>query len=97
MNATVTNVPLLLAFPTSNILDGPPPGSIAACHKAGWSQKGSFTQRFKHFVRFVKPSKKKDSVTLTPDGHYSYSKNIEVIENSGKRGAHCLPSPAQHS
>jgi hypothetical protein len=38
----------LLVFPRSimkaELLDGAPPGSIAACHKAGWIQKGSFTQ-----------------------------------------------------
>jgi len=72
----------LLVFPRSNmnaeLLDSTPPGSIAACHKAGWIQKDSFTQRFKYFVRFVKPSKK-DPDILTRDGHSSHSRNIEVI------------------
>ena len=53
VNANVTYVPPLLAFPRSNmqagLLDSTPPGSIAACHKAGWIQKESFTQWFKHF------------------------------------------------
>ena len=60
----------------------PPPDSIAACRKAGWSQKESFTQRFKHFVRLVKPSKK-HPVTRTLDGHYSHSRNLEVLGKTG--------------
>ena len=52
---TVTYVPPLLVFPRSNmkaeLLDSPPPVSITA----EWIQKESFTPRFKHFVRFVKP------------------------------------------
>jgi len=83
MNTTVTYVPLLLVFPRSNVntelLDSTPPGSIAACHKAEWMQKDSFTYRFKHFVRFVKPSKK-DLDILTRDGHSSHSRNVEVID-----------------
>jgi hypothetical protein len=43
MNATVTYVPHLLVFPRSNmkaeLLERPPPGSIAACHKDGWIHK----------------------------------------------------------
>ena len=56
MNATVTYVPPLLVFPRSSmkaeLLGSIAPVSIAA----GWIQKVIFTQRFKHFVRFVKPS-----------------------------------------
>jgi hypothetical protein len=52
MNATIMYVPPLLVFPRSNmkayLLDSTPPGSVAACHKAGWIQKGSCTQWFKN-------------------------------------------------
>jgi hypothetical protein len=85
VNANVTYVPPFLVCPGNNmqagLLDGTPPGSIAACHKAGWVQKESFTQWLKHFVRFMKPSKKYP-VILTLDGHFSHSRNIEVIESS---------------
>ena len=68
INSTVTYVSLLMVFPRGNVnaelLDSPPPGSTAACYKAGCIQKDSFTQRFKHFVRFVKPSTQ-DPVILT--------------------------------
>ena len=81
MNATGMHVPPLLVFPRSNmkteLLDGAPPGSIAACHKAGWIQK-DFTKRLKQFVRVVKPSKK-NPIILTMDGHYFHSRNSEVI------------------
>jgi hypothetical protein len=95
MNASY--VPLLVFSRTNmnaELLDNGPPGLIAACYKAGWIQKGSFRQRFKYFVGFVKKSKKVPFI-LTLDGHYSHSRNIEVIRVcSGKRGAHCLLSPA---
>jgi hypothetical protein len=46
MNATITYVSPLLVFTRSNmkaeLLDNVLPGSIAACHIAGWTQKGSF-------------------------------------------------------
>ena len=85
-------VPSLLVFPRSNMkaehLDSPPSGSIAA----RWIQRESCTQRFKHFVCFMKLSKI-DPVFLTLDGHYSHSRNIEVIDCARKNGMHivCLP------
>ena len=74
-------------------LYSPPPVTIAACHKAGWIQKESYTQWFKYFVRFVKLSKK-DPVILTIYGHYSYSRIIEVIDCAQEKGVHiiCLPA-----
>jgi len=33
----------------AGLMDGALPGSIAACHKAGWIQKESFTQWLKLF------------------------------------------------
>jgi len=75
MNATVTYVPHLLVFPRRNmkaeLLESAPPGSVAACHKAGWIQKQSFMQWFKHFVRFVKLSKN-DPVTDTGWSLFSF-------------------------
>jgi hypothetical protein len=96
MNVIDMYVPPLLVFPRSNmkaeLLDGAPPGSTAACHKAGWIQKQRFTQWFKHFVRYVKPSKE-DPVILTLDGHYSHTRNIEVIDFAPENGVIivCLP------
>jgi len=48
INATVMYVPHLLVFSRSNVkaelLDSVPPGSTAACHRAGGSRKIIFTQ-----------------------------------------------------
>jgi transposase len=63
----------------AKLLDSRPPGSIAACYKAGWIQKDSFTQRLKYFIGFVKQFKK-DPVILALDGQYSHSRNKEVIQ-----------------
>jgi len=101
MNATVTYVPPLLVFPRINVnaelLDNTPPGSVAACHKAGWTQKDSFTQKFKYFVRFVKPSKKDPNI-LTLDGHSSHSRDVEVIDCAWEDGVQivCLPPHSTH-
>jgi hypothetical protein len=101
MNVIGMYVPPLLVFPRCNmkaeLLDGAPPGSIAACHKAGWIQKESFTQWFKHFVSYVKPSKE-DPVILTLDGHYSHTRNIEVIDFAREKGVIivCLPPHCTH-
>ena len=99
MNATFTYVPPLLVFSGNRVkaelLDRPPQGSIAACHKAGWIQQDSFTQRFKYFLRFVKPSKK-HPVILTLGGHYSHSRTIEVINSARENGVHII-FPPPHS
>jgi hypothetical protein len=85
---TVTYVPPLLVFPRSNmkaqLLDSPPPVSITA----EWIQKESFTQKFKHSVRFVKPP---IQISLSP---FSLEEHGGDRLCSGKRSAHCLPSPA---
>jgi hypothetical protein len=60
-NATFTYVSPLLVFPRSNmkaeLLDSPPPWFNSNLSQAGWIQKHSLTQSFKHFVRVVKPLK----------------------------------------
>jgi hypothetical protein len=100
-NATVTDVPPLLVFPRRNkkaeLLDSAPPGSLATVNMAGWIQKESFTQRFKHFVRFVKPFKKRSHF---PDRGWSVLSVEEYRGDrlcSGKR-VHivCLPPHSTH-
>ena len=75
----------------AELLDSPLPGSVAACHKAAWIQKYSFTQRFKHFVRVVKPSKK-PHYPDTGRSLFSFAEYRGDGLCSGKRGAHCWPS-----
>jgi hypothetical protein len=77
-------------------LDGAPPGSMAACQKAGWIQKKIITQLFKYFVRFVKACKEQHAF-VTLDGHSSHTRNIEVTPNCARQGrVHtvCLPLTA---
>jgi hypothetical protein len=96
MSAAGTYVPSLLVFPRKRmkpeLLDGAPPGTIAGCHPPGWIQLDLFTQWFYHFISFVKPSKE-DPVVLVVDGHYSHTRNIDVIDLARENGVSivCLP------
>jgi len=62
-------------------MDGAPAGSIAACHPSGWIQTDIFTKWFDHFVHFIKPSAD-DPVLLIVDGHYSNTKNLDVVDKA---------------
>ena len=79
------------------LMDSPPPSFNSNLSQAGWIQKGSLTQRFKHFARVVKPSKK-DPLILTLDGHYSHSRKIEMIDCARENGGHivCLRLRSTH-
>jgi len=70
-------IPPLLVFPRKNmkqeLMDGTLPGSIHACHPSGF-----FSQWFLHFIKHTKPTKE-DPVILVLDGHYSNTRNLEVI------------------
>ena len=63
------------------LMDGAPAGSISACHPSGWIQTDIFTKWFDHFVHFVNPSAD-DPVLLIVDGHYSHTKNIDVVDKA---------------
>ncbi|KAK9700607.1 DDE superfamily endonuclease [Popillia japonica] len=82
MSAGGQYVPPMLIFPTKNrndqLMRGAPPGSIYAVHPSGWIQHNLFTQRFQHFIQFVKKSEN-DPVLLIADGHYSHTRNMDVI------------------
>lgn len=83
MGATGIFVPPLFVFPKKKanllLMRGAPPGSIANFHHSGWIQVDAFTQWFKHFINFVKPTES-DPVLLILDGHTSHTKNIELID-----------------
>ncbi|KAJ8892837.1 hypothetical protein PR048_005418 [Dryococelus australis] len=82
-------IPPMLEFPHKNmkveLLQDAPPDTIAVCHPSGWSQQELFTQWMIHFVEHVK-SKPDEPVVLVCDGHYSYTRNIDVIEIGRKHG-----------
>lgn len=76
-------VPPMIIFPRKNMSDalmrGAPPGSIGRSHPSGWIQTYLFTEWFEHFVKFVKPSEA-SPVLLLLDGHFSHTKNIDLID-----------------
>jgi hypothetical protein len=96
MNATGTYVPPLILFPRKNmkqeLMDGARAGSISACHPSGWIQTDIFTEWFDHFVHFVKPSAD-DPVVLIADGHYSHTKNIDVVDKAREHSASTVSLP----
>ncbi|CAH2092167.1 unnamed protein product [Euphydryas editha] len=89
-------IPPLMVFPRKNmkaeLLDGAPPGTIGGCHPSGWIQPELFTKWLRHFVSIVKPSKE-DPVVLVLDGHYSHTRNLDVIDIGRDNGVSiiCLP------
>lgn len=64
-------------------MGGAPPGffSITPCHISGWIQTDVFSKWFDRFVKYREPTEK-EPVMLVLDGHYSYTRNIEVIEKA---------------
>ncbi|KAJ4435306.1 hypothetical protein ANN_17916 [Periplaneta americana] len=101
MSAAGHFLPPLLVFPRVNmkteLLDGAPNGSLAVCHKSGWIQNESFVHWFHHFLSNVKPTKD-DPVILVLDGHYSHTRNVELLELARANGVHivCLPPHCTH-
>jgi len=61
MSPTGHFIPPLLVFPRKNMkqemMNGTPPGSIDACHFAGWIQSDIFTQLFLRFIKHTKQKK----------------------------------------
>ncbi|KAJ8939983.1 hypothetical protein NQ314_010923 [Rhamnusium bicolor] len=82
MSADGQFIPPMLIFTKKNrndqLMRGAPPASIYAVHPSGWIQQNLFTQWFQHFISFVKPSAE-DPVLLVLDGHYSHTRNVDVI------------------
>ena len=60
------------------LMNGTPPGSIHASHPSGWIQSEIFSQWFLYFIKHIKPTKE-DPVILVLDGHYSHTRNLEII------------------
>ncbi|XP_046677400.1 MFS-type transporter clz9-like [Homalodisca vitripennis] len=96
MSASGNFVPPMLVFPRKRmkpeLMDGAPPGSIAACHISGWIQTDLFTKWFTHFISYVKPTKD-DPVVLILDGHTTHTRNLDLIDLARENGVSlvCLP------
>ncbi|XP_023238520.1 uncharacterized protein LOC111637281 isoform X2 [Centruroides sculpturatus] len=83
MSAGGSFLPPMMIFPWKNMSDqlmrGAPSGAIGRAHPSGWVQANLFTQWFKHFLAKTKPTAKLP-VLLILDGHYSHTRNVDVIE-----------------
>lgn len=80
-------VPPMLIFPRKNNCDllgrGAPAGSLIRVHPSGWVQTHLFTEWFRHFIQTTNPSEK-SPVLLILDGHFSHTRNLDVIEEARK-------------
>lgn len=89
-------VPPLIIFSRKNkkdeFGDGAPPGSIIGYSPSGWITISLFTRWFAHFIKTVHPTAD-DPVVLVFDGHFSYTRNIELIEiaRQNHMSLVCLP------
>lgn len=96
VNAVGHYIPPMLIFPrkkmNKSLMNGAPPGAIGACSKTGWVNKEIFLTWFSHFVEHVKPTED-DPVLLVLDGHYSHSRNPELIDKARQSHVYinCLP------
>ena len=85
MSPTRHFIPPLLVFPRKNMkqemMNDIPPGSIHACHPSGYIQSKNFSQWFLHYIKHTKPTKE-DPVILVLDGHYSHTRDLEVITSA---------------
>lgn len=83
MNATGHFVPPFIIFPRKNmseqLMRGSPPGAVGVAHPSGWIQMNIFTDWFKHFIKHTHPTPE-SRVLLILDGHFSHTRNIDVIE-----------------
>lgn len=82
MSAGGQFLPPMLIYPRKNrndqLIRGAPPGTIYDVHPSGWIQQNIFTKWFRHFIQFVKSSED-NPVLLILDGHYSHTRNLDVI------------------
>ena len=96
MSAGGQFVPPMMIFPrkkNSPLLGKDvPPGTLVKVHPSGWIQVNLFTEWFKHFIDFTKPSETSPTLLIL-DGHYSHTKNIEVINLARNNHVHIISLP----
>ncbi|XP_036334788.1 uncharacterized protein LOC118745442 [Rhagoletis pomonella] len=96
MSAGGSFVPPYFIFPRKNshplLMKDAPPGAKFSCHLSGWVQIPIFTNWFKHFLEFTKPTKEEPALLIL-DGHYSHTRNIELIDLARENGVVILSLP----
>lgn len=101
MSAGGTFIPPLMIFPRKNmnqqLMKGAPAGAVGVCHPSGWIQSNIFVQWFDHFIKITKPCET-SPVLLILDGHYSHTRNLEIIEKARENFVTiiCLPPHTTH-
>lgn len=101
MSAGGSYVPPMMIFPRTNMTDvlmkGAPPGSIGRAHPSGWVQTNLFTDWLKHFIEKTNPTVA-SPILLILDGHFSHTRNIDVIDmaRSNHISILSLPSHTTH-
>jgi len=99
MSAGGTFIPPLMIFPRKNmsqqLMKGAPAGAISACHPSGWIQ--SYIFGLITLLKKTKPSET-SPVLLILDGHYSHTRNLEIIEKARDKFITiiCLPPHTTH-
>jgi hypothetical protein len=73
----------LIIFPRKNmnnqLMRGSPPGAVGVAHPSSWVQAHTFTQWLMHFLERSQPSENCPALLILY-GHYSHTRNMEVIE-----------------
>lgn len=101
MSASGQHMPPKIIWPRKNmkmeLMNGTPPGCTYSCHESGWIQSDSFTEWFMEFIKLTRPTEE-DPVVLVLDGHYSHTRNLEVILAARKNFVTivCLPPHCTH-
>ncbi len=89
-------IPPMLIFPRKNrkneLGDGAPPDSLIEYSESGWITTHHFTKWFAHFLKFGNPTND-DPVVLVFDGHYTHTRNIDIINLARENHVSlvCLP------
>ncbi|XP_067627379.1 uncharacterized protein [Eurosta solidaginis] len=100
MSAGGSFVPPYFIFPRKNnhplLMKYAPPGAKSSCHLSGWVQIPIFTNWFKHFLEFTKP-RKEEPILLILDGHYSHTRNIELLDLARDNGVVILSLPPHYT
>lgn len=82
MSAGGNFIPPMIIFPRTNwtdrLMKRGPPGAIGKCYPSGWVQSYIFTEWFSHFIEHTKPTSE-SPVLLILDGHFSHTRNLDVI------------------
>ncbi|CAH1963651.1 unnamed protein product [Acanthoscelides obtectus] len=101
MNTAGNFVPPMIIFPrkkgSEQLKKGAPPGTIFRFHPSGWIQSNLFTDWFNQFIDFTQPSEN-NPVLLILDGHYSHTRNLDVILKAREKHVTilCLPPKTTH-